>query len=204
MIIFFWVNPVDDIKLDDILAKFEYLVRAKGVKVFVIDPFNRIETDQDYLHDKLLYIKKTLKKIISFVKKNDCLLFLIAHPTKLQKSKDGKFPMASMYDISGSADFFNMTSYGISVRREQDDKTLEFLTYGQVAISKAKLNETMGSTGVWNFRYNINNGRYSIDDKNETLNFDNSNWITKADYKEPKLPTPTLSQAFDDDSDFPF
>ena len=65
---YFWVNPVDDIKLDDILAKFEYLVRAKGVKVFVIDPFNRIETDQDYLHDKLLYIKKTLKKIISFVK----------------------------------------------------------------------------------------------------------------------------------------
>ena len=201
---YFWVNPIDDIKLDDILAKFEYLVKAKGVKVFVIDPFNRIETDQDYLHDKLLYIKKTLKNIISFVKKNDCLLFLIAHPTKLQKSKDGKFPMASMYDISGSADFFNMTSYGISVRREQDDQTLEFLTYGQVAISKAKLNETMGSTGVWNFRYNINNGRYSSDDKNETLNFDNSNWITKADYKEPKLPTPTLSQAFDDDSDFPF
>ena len=201
---YFWVNPVDDIKLDDILAKFEYLVRAKGVKVFVIDPFNRIETDQDYLHDKLLYIKKTLKKIISFVKKNDCLLFLIAHPTKLQKTKEGKFPMASMYDISGSADFFNMTSYGISVRREQDDETLEFLSYGQVAISKAKLNETMGSTGIWEFRYNINNGRYITDNKNKEVDFDNSNWITKADYKEPKLPTPTLSQAFDDDSNFPF
>ena len=196
---YFWVNPVDDIKLDDILAKFEYLVRAKGVKVFVIDPFNRIETDQDYLHDKLLYIKKTLKKIISFVKKNDCLLFLIAHPTKLQKTKEGKFPMASMYDISGSADFFNMTSYGISVRREQDDETLEFLSYGQVAISKAKLNETMGSTGIWEFRYNINNGRYITDNKNKDVDFDNSNWITKKEYIEPKIIPATLSQAFDAD-----
>ena len=196
---YFWVNPVDDIKLDDILAKFEYLVRAKGVKVFVIDPFNRIETDQDYLHDKLLYIKKTLKKIISFVKKNDCLLFLIAHPTKLQKTKEGKFPMASMYDISGSADFFNMTSYGISVRREQDDETLEFLSYGQVAISKAKLNETMGSTGIWEFRYNINNGRYITDNKNKEVDFDNSNWITKKEYIEPKIIHATLSQAFDTD-----
>ena len=196
---YFWVNPVDDIKLDDILAKFEYLVRAKGVKVFVIDPFNRIETDQDYLHDKLLYIKKTLKKIISFVKKNDCLLFLIAHPTKLQKTKEGKFPMASMYDISGSADFFNMTSYGISVRREQDDETLEFLSYGQVAISKAKLNETMGSTGIWEFRYNINNGRYITDNKNKEVDFDNSNWITKKEYIEPKIIPATLSQAFDTD-----
>ena len=196
---YFWVNPVDDINLDDILAKFEYLVRAKGVKVFVIDPFNRIETDQDYLHDKLLYIKKTLKKIISFVKKNDCLLFLIAHPTKLQKTKEGKFPMASMYDISGSADFFNMTSYGIAVRREQHDKTLEFLSYGQVAISKAKFNETMGSTGVWEFRYNINNGRYITDNKNKEVDFDNSNWITKKEYIEPKIIPATLSQAFDAD-----
>lgn len=196
---YYWVNPIDDINLDEILAKFEYLVRAKGVKMFVIDPFNRIETDQDYLHDKLLYIKKTLKKIISFVKKNDCLLFLIAHPTKLQKTKEGKFPMASMYDISGSADFFNMTSYGISVRREQDDETLEFLSYGQVAISKAKLNETMGSTGVWEFRYNINNGRYISEDKNKSVEFDNSNWITKKEYIEPKIQPATITQAFDTD-----
>ncbi|WP_347217901.1 toprim domain-containing protein [Chryseobacterium sp.] len=200
---YYWVAPVDDINLDEILKRFEYLVKAKGVKVFVIDPFNRIETDQDYNHDKLLYIKKTLKKIISFCKKNDALLFLIAHPTKLQKMKDGKYPMATMYDISGSADFFNMTSYGISVRREQDDNTMEFLSHGQVAISKAKLNETMGKTGVWEFRYNINNGRYVSDimDDRATV-YDNSNWITKEEYKEPekeyKIPTVTPNEAFGD------
>lgn len=204
---YFWVSPVDDMQLDDILARFEYLVKAKGVKVFVIDPFNRIETDQDYTFDKLLYIKKTLKKIISFVKRNDALLFLIAHPTKLQKLKDGKFPIATMYDISGSADFFNMTSYGISVRREQDDETLEFLSYGQVAISKAKLNETMGIPGVWEFRYNINNGRYISENRNGAVQFDNSNWITSTEREEQefKLPTLTPDIAFSDEyGDVPF
>lgn len=203
---YYWVAPQNDIVLDDILKKFEYLVKAKGCKTFVIDPFNRIETDQDYSHDKLLYIKKTLQKITSFVQRNDALLFLIAHPTKLQKTKEGKYPIATMYDISGSADFFNMTSYGISVRREQDDDTLEFLTYGQIAISKAKLNETMGDTGIWEWRYNVNNGRYITDDKNNpTGDFDNKNWVTKLDNKtEPPKPLPQInpSDAFESDDDW--
>ena len=202
---YFWVAPVDDVQLDEILARFEYLVKAKGCKVFVIDPFNRIETDQDYMHDKLLYIKKVLKKIISFVKRNDALLFLIAHPTKLQKRTDGKYPIATMYDISGSADFNNMTSYGISVRREQDDTTLQFMSYGQISISKAKLNETMGDTGIWEFRYNVNNGRYCTDDKNNPeIPFDNTNWITKEEYKVDEKPLPFVDpdDAFESQFDF--
>ena len=35
---FFWVNPPIDINIDEILSKFEYLVKAKGCKLFVIDP----------------------------------------------------------------------------------------------------------------------------------------------------------------------
>ena len=200
---YFWVaNPID-FSLDEILARFEYLVKTKGCKTFVIDPFNRIEVEQDDLNNERLFIKKVLKKLDNFVKKNDVLLFLIAHPRKLEKNKTtGKFPMPSMYDISGSADFNNMTSYGISVRREQDDETLEFLSYGQVSISKAKLNETMGSTGVWEFRYNINNGRYITDKKDNTNDFDNSNWITKTEYKEEIKPVPmaTTQQAFEIDN----
>ena len=184
----FWVQPDFDINPDEILKKFEYLVKAKGVKMFVIDPFNRIEQGANY-GTQMQFIQKTLGKLISFCRKTDSLLFLVAHPTKLRKNeKNGKFPIATAYDISGSADFWNMPSYVISVRREQDDETLEFLTYGQVVISKAKVNETMGDTGIWNFRYNINNGRYITDDKEKSCNFDNTNWITKEEYKEPEEP----------------
>ena len=201
----FWVQPDYDIDPDSIIQKFTYLVKAKGVKIFVIDPFNRIEQGAGY-GNKMEYIQKTLGKFIQFAKMTDSLVLLVAHPVKLRKEeKTGKFPMATAYDISGSADFFNMPSYVISVRREQDDETLEFLSYGQIAISKAKNNETMGTTGMWNFRYNINNGRYSSDDDTEVY-FDNSNWITKQEYVEPKIQPITPSEAFQTeiDDDFPF
>lgn len=200
---YFWIASPLDFTLDEILSRFEYLVKTKGCKTFVIDPFNRIEVEQDNLNNERLFIKKVLKKLDNFVKKNDVLLFLIAHPRKLEKNKtNGKFPMPSMYDISGSADFNNMTSYGIAVRREQDDESLEFLTYGQVSISKAKFNETMGDTGVWDFRYNINNGRYITDLKSENnITFDNLNWITKqdfdSDFEKEELPTIPLDLAFE-------
>ena len=42
--------------------------------------------------------------------------------------------------------------------------------------------------GIWNFRYNVNNGRYITDDKENSCNFDNTNWITKEEYKEPEEP----------------
>lgn len=200
----FWVQPDFDINPDSILEKFRYLVKAKGVKTFIIDPFNRIEQGAEY-GTKMEFIQKALGKFIQFAKTTDSLVLLIAHPTKLKKDDKGKFPMATAYDISGSADFFNMPSYIISVRREQDDDTLEFLSYGQIAISKAKNNETMGTPGVWQFRYNINNGRYSCDEEPE-LAYDNSNWITKEEYVEPKIQPIQPSQAFQTeiDDDFPF
>ena len=201
----FWVAPDDDFSVDEILARFEYLVKAKGCKAFVIDPFNRIEQGQNHSDNERLFIKKTLVKMISFAKKTDSLLLLIAHPTKLQKDKTtGHFPMPTMYDISGSADFWNMVDYGIAVRREQDDG--KYLSYGQVSIAKTKINYTMGETGIWNFRYNINNGRYSEDYLDErTIIFDNSNWITKEEFKpviEKPLPTIDPDQAFEDMFDY--
>ena len=202
----FWVQPDYDINPAKILSKFEYLVKANGVKVFVIDPFNRIEQTAEY-GNQIQFIQKTLGKFISFAKKTDSLLILIAHPTKLKKMDNGKFPMPSLYDVSGSADFFNMTSYGISVRREQKDD-LSFENFGQVAVTKAKINETMGDTGIWDFRYNINNGRYIHDAKDNTNDFDNSNWITKEDYAEPEAtqekPLPKLNpaEAWEDEFDY--
>lgn len=205
----YWVAPDKDFTTDEILARFEYLVKAKGCKAFVIDPFNRIEQEAQHSDNERLFIKKTLGKMISFSKRTDSLLLLIAHPTKLRKMDDGKFPMPTMYDISGSADFWNMVDYGIAVRREQDDESKKFESYGQINVAKTKHNSTMGNTGLFEFRYNINNGRYIHDDKNiPSVIYDNSNWITKEEYKEPEkkpLPMGTIQDAFQNEmEDFQF
>ena len=207
----FWVNSDFDMDIESIIARFEYMVKAKGCKVFVIDPFNRIEYNTKAGLDKMEKIRHNLLKMISFAKRTDSLVLLVAHPTK-QQTEEGtkKYKMPTAYHVAGSSDFYNMSDYCITVHRFQDDKG-EKKTYGDVFIEKTKYNKTMGNTGTFNYYYNINNGRYSADTLDERrTEFDNSNWITKQENKpiEFKLPTITTSIAFptveDEDELMPF
>lgn len=180
---FFWVALDNDYTIDNILEKFRYLVKTKGVKVCVIDPFNKLEYRLDKGDTKLDYISKLLDKLIWFAKTNDVLIHLVAHPKKLEKDRDGKFPMPTMYDISGSADFWNKTDYGICVKRTQDNVNA-FVNKGEVAIQKVKFKH-LGSQGVSNWTYNWKNGRYEDDyypkdfEVTEMSSWDNFNWIKK-------------------------
>lgn len=172
---FFWVAPPEDFTVDDILKKFEYLVKRKGIKACVIDPFNRI--DKPNGQNKLDAIAEILIKLSNFAKKHDVLMILIAHPRKLEKDKGGYYPIATMYDIAGSADFWNMSDYGISVGRDQDSETKKFQSTGVISIQKVKFKH-LGKTEIIPFKYNYNNGRY--EGENTTIHdWDNSSWIAK-------------------------
>ncbi|WP_394264986.1 DnaB-like helicase C-terminal domain-containing protein [Bergeyella zoohelcum] len=172
---YFWVAPPEDFTVDDILKKFEILVKRKGIKICVIDPFNRIDKPTGF--DKLDAISQILIKLSNFAKKHDVLMILVAHPKKLQKDKDGFYPMPTMYDISGSADFWNMADYGVGIMREQDAETKKFLNHGTIAIQKVKL-KNLGKTDAICYKYNYNNGRY--ESENSIISdWDNSNWVTK-------------------------
>lgn len=201
---FFWVAPPEDFTVDDILKKFEILIKRKGIKVCVIDPFNRI--DKPTNGDKLDAISQILIKLSNFAKKHDVLLILVAHPKKLQKDKDGFFPMPTMYDISGSADFWNMSDYGVGIMRDQDPETKKFINTGTIAIQKVKL-KNLGKTEAIRYKYNYNNGRYESD--NTTINeWDNTNWLSKKFQKAgdelAKTAIGEPKNVFDDDDDFPF
>lgn len=204
---FFWVNPPVDIQIEEILAKFEYLIKAKGCKVFVIDPWNRVEQSAKHSDNERLFIKQNLIKMNNFAKRTDSLLLLIAHPTKMSKDENGKYLIPGPYNISGSADFLNMADYTLTVHRSQDEKG-KYLTSGNVVVQKTKINKTLGNTGAWPYYYNINNGRYATDNMSERPEWDNSNWITKEQYtppepeKEKPLPKLDPQQAFEDQFDF--
>lgn len=205
----FWVNPPVDMDINEILARFEYLVKAKGCKAFVIDPFNRIEQSANHSDNERLFIKKSLVAMSNFAKRTDSLLFLVAHPTKMQKEK-GIYKIPGPYDISGSADFWNMLDYTLTVHRTQNEDG-KFQSFGTVIVQKAKINKTMGDTGTWGYWYNINNGRYITDhDDGRPKQWDNSNWITKVEYFPPEEPEyqvqpVTINEAFGDEyAELPF
>ena len=118
----------------------------------IIDPFNKL--DNSTRDNERQYISKLLDKLILFAKKNDVLMILIAHPTKLRKQDDGTYPMPTMYDISGSADFWNKADYGMALSRAQEADTKKFLNEGICSIQKVKFKH-LGKTGAFEWFYNF-------------------------------------------------
>jgi twinkle protein len=171
---FFFISPNDNFKADNIIEKAKYLVRKKGIKALVIDPYNRIESEQGN-RNETQYISELLDKLTNFAQINDVLVVLMAHPTKLQKNKDGKIEAPTLYDISGSANFFNKADFGIVVHRRREEN------YVEVHVQKVKFRH-LGESGVCTFKYNVNNGRYTPYDPNRPngdIGWDNENHLTK-------------------------
>lgn len=112
----------------------------------------------------------------TFAKRNDLLVFLVAHPTKLQKTKEGKYEAPDLYNISGSAHFNNKADYGISVHRIFGGEE-----YVEVHILKVRFKH-LGRKGTAFFKYNINNGRYVPYQPGslEPVEWDNENKLFRA------------------------
>lgn len=167
---FFFISPASDFKLDTILDKAKSLVRRKGIKALVIDPYNRLESQATGRMSETLYISETLDKLTAFAQRYDLMIILMAHPTKLPKNKDGKIEAPTLYDISGSANFFNKADFGIVVHRDRDNNIVE------VHIQKVKFRH-LGEPGLALFKYNINNGRYVPYTNGFNIDWDNSNHL---------------------------
>lgn len=147
----FHVYPTEGYYLDFIIEKAEYLVKRKGVRILVIDPFNRLESQQGS-KSETQYISEILDKLTLTAQKLDILIFLVAHPRKPEKVK-GVESIPTLYDINGSANFYNKADYGIIVDRNYSDK----LTL--VRIQKVKFRHLGKNGDAW-FRFNVVNGRY--------------------------------------------
>lgn len=171
---FSFISPSDNFKLDNILTKARSLVRRRGIKALVIDPYNRLESEMGN-RNETLYISEVLDKLTNFAQLNDVLVVLMAHPTKLQKDKTtGRIAEPTLYDISGSANFYNKADFGIVVHRDRE----EGVTY--VNVAKVKFRH-LGEPGRAVFKYNINNGRYVPFEAGQTeVDWDNTNHLIKA------------------------
>ena len=163
---YFMIMPEEGFTLDGILAKCKSLVMKKGVNGFIIDPWNRIEKNQPKGISDGQWIAECLTRIIEFAKKSGVHIFLVAHPTKMMKEKDGiNYMIPNLYSVSGSAHFFNMTHNGITVFRNYQTKKTE------IHIQKVKW-EHLGKIGTVEYQYNDENARFD-----SLLSTDNSDWM---------------------------
>ena len=111
--------------LESVLRKGAELVKRKGIKCLVIDPFNKIRDVDSKTEDINRYTMEYLTKIEVFAKKFDVLVFVVAHPTKMYKDKDGKMEEPTMYNIKGGGEWYDASYHGILVHRNYEEKTVK-------------------------------------------------------------------------------
>ena len=110
--------------LDSVLKKAAELVKRKGIKCLVIDPFNKVR-DVSGSDDVNRYTMEYLSKIEMFAKKYDVLVFIVAHPTKMYKNQSGQIDEPTMYSIKGGGEWYDASYHGILVHRNYDDNTVK-------------------------------------------------------------------------------
>ena len=111
--------------LESVLRKGAELVKRKGIKCLVIDPFNKIRDVDCKTEDVNRYTMEYLTKIETFAKKYDVLVFIVAHPTKMYRDKDGNIEEPTMYNIKGGGEWYDASYHGILVHRDYEAKTVK-------------------------------------------------------------------------------
>ena len=111
--------------LESVLRKGAELVKRKGIKCLVIDPFNKVRDIDCKTEDVNRYTMEYLSKIEIFAKKYDVLVFIVAHPTKMYKTQDGKIEEPTMYNIKGGGEWYDASYHGILVHRDYEAKTVK-------------------------------------------------------------------------------
>lgn len=163
--------------LEVVLATCEQLIFKYGIKVLVIDPFNKVKLRSSDENNWNKYTNDYLLTIDEFARKHDILIFLIAHPTKPSKG-EGKGYEPSFYDIKGGGEFYDMSPHGLLVHRNYE---MDIVKIKVLKVKFAHLGEN--NAHIW-MKWNRNNGRYmdfkNQDNEGRMLGMpieDNSNWL---------------------------
>lgn len=149
---FLWLDT--DVKTPDELTA-KAITYADGHKLgVVLDPWNTLEhvragmTETDY-------ISFVLTEVIHLARTANAHVWLVVHPTKIPRNKDGTRPVPTPYDISGSAHWYNKADNIVCVHRDQQAET----QLVDVHVQKIRFKH-LGHLGTASLCYDKATGRY--------------------------------------------
>ena len=121
----------------------------------VIDPWNQLEHHRPANLNETEYVSQTLSDVIERVRTYGIHLWLVAHPAKQQKDRDGKYPVPTPRDVSGSAHFWNKADNAITVWRDLAEGGQDV----QIHVQKVRWKH-IWRIGVATLKYDRVTGRY--------------------------------------------
>jgi twinkle protein len=121
----------------------------------VIDPWNQLQHYRPASMSETEYISQTLSACIDIVRRANCHLWLVAHPHKMIRGKDGTLPVPTPNDVSGSSHWWAKADNCITVHRDQVERSQEV----EIHVQKVRFKH-MGHIGLATLRYDLVTGRY--------------------------------------------
>ena len=137
---FFFID-MDHFQLESVLKKASELVKRKGIRCLVIDPYNKVRLKKGSGMSVTDYTMEYLTQIDLWAKKHDCLVILAAHPVKMQRKEDGEFEEPTFYSIKGGGEWYDMSYHGLCVHRNYSEN------WTKVKVLKCKF-QNLGTNGA--------------------------------------------------------
>lgn len=149
---FLWLDT--EIKSPDVLLE-AATGYGEGRKLgVVLDPWNTLEHLRNGMSETD-YVSFVLTGVTQLARATNAHIWLVVHPAKMLRNKDGTRPVPTPYDISGSAHWYNKADNIVTVHRVQGEPTQEV----DIHVQKVRFKH-LGSPGLVTLRYDKIVGRY--------------------------------------------
>jgi len=127
------IQPDDRMTVGRILEVTERAMLDSKIDCLVIDPWNELDHSRPVHMPETEYVSNALSQIRRFARETNLHIFVVAHPAKLSRGKDGALPIPTPHDVSGSSHFWNKADYAACIWRDFSDQTGETHVYIQKA-----------------------------------------------------------------------
>ena len=157
---FFLIYPRKNFNLDSIFERAKFLVRTKGIRSLIIDPYNTVQHKMYSGEREDLYISRFMSELKRFAIDNHISVNLVAHQVTPLKDDSGRYYKPDVNRIKGGGTFADKADNVLFVSRP--NRALDFsdtsVIFGSQKIKKQKL---VGiPQEIENINFNIREQRY--------------------------------------------
>lgn len=155
---FIFVLPLSqDFTVEGVLDLASEVRARRPVDGVIIDPWNELEHKRPAGMSETEYVSQSLTFMRRYSRAQDIHLWLVVHPTKLQKDqRTGNYPVPTLYDCHGSAHFRNKADMGVIVWRDLTDESQPT----EIHVQKVRFREC-GNIGKAELYFDKVTGRFS-------------------------------------------
>lgn len=151
---FTWIKSTDQVTLDEVLRRADIIRRREQIDGLVVDPWNELADQRNDSVTETQHISHSLTKLRRWGRRHGIHIWVIAHPKKQEKRADGTYPVPSLYDVAGSATWYDKADMGVVVHRDK-------LTPGPVSVQIVKVRfRQHGQLGSGRLHFDVPTGRY--------------------------------------------